>query len=685
VNDQAKQYILDEVANPNIRFLDLDSLVPEIDELYPEFWSGIIGDQHPYLKGLIATLTDDSSSLYLASGSSALKSSSASPVTDEGYAHLKLNRTFLSPKKVNGVITQQADFEEISIEKLIGYEKPHVLILGEAGCGKSTALKRLAERVARKVLENNQSLPTPIILRALDISSDDTSLAEKALSSTRELTVSGQPAVGVDQLQAGSVMLLIDALDEIGTRASLDVFAKALNEFRANYPRCPIIVTGRNYSYIQSLEALKDFRQFTIAPIGHKEATKIIKNLSRKKATIDKSKTREVVRQLEHIHGIELSPLLVTVFVSSTDSTRRDIPANITELFAKYTEELLGRWDSGKGAGQQYESNLKGLLLQRVAFKMHSQKQVSILKEDFQRYIENELAEVGQHEAKIDSLLDEIKRSGIFREFDGRIEFRHLLLQEFFAGRGIPDPKLISTLVLDEWWRRAIVFYFGANPGNESALRNLIGDESGKNPQQLFNVAITVGLAAQACYFIKVSPKMEIFAWVLNALGAARDVYLPGGKDGAGLPLHTFLMHYLVGRDGVAAECLGDVSYFTSIIEGEQDSEKKGLIAFWYLVGLIEANKLETAYGLIRKLHLNDARYYLGIHLGSFLAKNIRSTDKVNREWAKKIMDEVSPQVGPIRGQFLKEFKSQLVELRKGEIKELPEDVVDIQAEESDL
>ena len=64
-----------------------------------------------------------------------------------------------------------------------------------------------------------------------------------------------------------------------------------------------------------------------------------------------------------------MNRLLVTVFVATTDYSRKDIPANITELFKKYTEMMLGRWDASKGLAQQYQAPLKDFVLPKSLMK----------------------------------------------------------------------------------------------------------------------------------------------------------------------------------------------------------------------------------------------------------------------------------------------------------------------------
>ena len=55
-----------------------------------------------------------------------------------------------------------------------------------------------------------------------------------------------------------------------------------------------------------------------------------------------------------------------------------DIPENITELFKKYTELMLGLWNRSKTVGQQLESPVKDMLLCRIAYEMHAERLTSI-------------------------------------------------------------------------------------------------------------------------------------------------------------------------------------------------------------------------------------------------------------------------------------------------------------------
>jgi energy-coupling factor transporter ATP-binding protein EcfA2 len=668
ISEQAKAHILDTVENPNITFLDIDDLVPEIDAHFAEFWYGISADRFPYLKSLETKLLTESE---FASLTALIKASDyKSPVSDTGFVPLRLTRTYLKPKKLHGKVTQEPEFEEINIGGILSRQERRFLITGEAGSGKTTLLKRLAELLCRDGLNGKDAL-IPVVIKALDVAVSSATLAEDVLTTTTVFTVNGAAAFGIEALEQGSVCLLIDGLDELGSIRVLQSFIEKLTVFDRLYPSGKLILAGRNYSYITQEAAFAPYIRFSVAPIGFKEANQIVKNLGKAKL-LQTERSKEIMRQLENIHGFELNPLVVTVFAASSDSTRKDIPSNITELFAKFTELMLGRWDTEKGLSQQYEAKLKALLLQKVAYRMHSDKLVRLPTAEFRLTIERELEQLGQKETKIDTLLDEIlNRSSLLREIDGYTEFRHLLIQEFFAGQAMSEES-IATFAKEEWWRRAVVFYFGSNPENETGLRALCRDDVSYSTTELFNLGVTLGLSAQACYFVKLQAKAELIQWCIRSLASATTPLLDDTTM-THLPIHAFLYTYLVGRDAVGADCTEVLAQQNPNLAfgGDVTSE---LEEFWLIVGLMESGHLGEAFERIRRFRPSKPLSLLSLHMGAFLIEKVRGSTREQKRVAKQIGDHLQPSIRPLITKYLKEFKSRLVEIQKGEVRELPLD-----------
>lgn len=378
-----------------------------------------------------------------------------------------------------------------------------------------------------------------------------------------------------------------------------------------------------------------------------------------------------MVRKIQDVHGVGLSPLLVTVFVATSDIARKDIPANITELFKKYTEMMLGRWDLSKGLSQQYIFPLKDFLLKKIAYEMHAQKTTYITRKECERFFETELEKLGKKSVEIDLLINEIiNRSGLFRCYEDKIEFRHLLLQEFFAGRGIPSPDLIPSLVTDYWWQKVIIFYFGEHPSASQDLIMVVNKLTALPPKERFQSSVTIGLSLQACYLIQVTTKLDIFKWVIGGLASVKGEV---DREAKKYPLREFLIYYLFGRDAVACEILETniKKIIEEVVNKESNLDQKELLIFWLIVGLIEGGFITHAEQMLHDFHPKDDRLLLALHLGCILIEHLKVTTTEQKDIAKRICKHIAPKIEVLRKELLGELSSELLEIQQGKLKAL--------------
>lgn len=671
VNDAARDHICQEISDPRLVFLDSDELIPKIDELFPELWLGIDADIAPYFRKMKKMI--ESSDDTLAMADLLPGNSQAGVATDQGFVMLQLYRMTLKLEKHKGQISKVPHLEQLPITGLLKKKQRLFVIFGSAGSGKSTSLKRLAYLLANRGLKfaSSEKPKIPILLRATDIAGNlDRSLVELCDAECRRLTGLSSGSFSTDDLTGGRVAIFIDALDELpGDDARVSVLT-LVRQFHLNYPDCIVIVTSRDHSSVQSLAALNDFDKYNLSPIDYKQAQQIIKTMQKGKS-LPSEKSQELVRRLEEVHGMELNPLLVTVFAATSEYSRQDIPANITELFKKFTEMMLGRWDATKGFKYQYHAPLKDFILTKVAFAMHKEKMTSIDLGNFDHILKTELENRG-HNADTEQLRDElINRSGLFIRVNDTIEFRHLMMQEFFAGRGIPSTDYLHTVITDPWWRRAIVFYFGEHPDGAAALRSAMASLQGRTTEDNYNSALTLGLALQACYLVEVKDKVDIYRWVVDGMANAKDEFLAAGDSEGRTPITRFLFYYLFGRDSVALSVLEsrvddilDTWNGTDIPEDYRD-----IRVFWILTGLIESGAMNDVERLIKTFKPSDPRLLLGIHLGCHLTQHVRVSTKQQSDSAKRICDTLSSRIDHLRTQLLDEMKAELLEVRQGAIK----------------
>ena len=417
---------------------------------------------------------------------------------------------------------------------------------------------------------------------------------------------------------------------------------------------------------------MAEYEEYRISEIDFKQALQIVEKLSKKKS-LPKAVLRETMRRLQDIHGVTLSPLLVTVFVATSDYSRKDIPANITELFKKFTEMMLGRWDSAKGLGQQYHANLKDFLLKLLGYEMHKKGVVSIKEKECIDFFTHELEIRGQRSEDIKILIHEIlHRSGLFRCNEGKVEFRHLLLQEFFAGRGIQNSSEVIELIKEQWWQRAIIFYFGENPGDNNTLEKTITDLNTSTANERFLATVTFGLAVQACYLLKVTHKHNFLHWVILGLANIKeDLMNEITSTGHKYPLHLFILYYLFGRDSVAFDVLDRCpsTFLKDILQECKDESSRETAEFWYIIGLVESGYLENVQSQLKKFRPKDGRLLLALHLGCFMIENVKMFGKEKKAIAEKIRISIEPRIKHLRLQVLDEYKSELLEVRKDEVK----------------
>lgn len=674
INDAARQHIIDKISSPNILFLDSDELVPRIDENYPELWLGIEADLLPYFQAIQRSILGDHSS-HETDGHDGILVSAADDIS---FVALTLYRTVSKRRTVRGRVEEVPHFEEIPFSSAVNYKSKRILILGDGGSGKSTGLKRVALELARRALEDDSSYRIPIVLKAVDIARvKPSSLIEFADATARALSSTAKTCFSDKDLASGSVIFMIDGLDEVGDDVDKVFVLDALDDLQKTSPKCQIILTSRPYRFISDLNQLKRYDEFRVSPISWKQAEKIVKRVTESRQ-IPQEQARGFLRSLEKIHGFELNPLLVTVFAATVDLTKKDIPANITELFKKFTELMLGRWDERKGLKQQYQAPLKDFVLKRLAFRMHVDRKTSIPKMEAIELIKTELIQRG-HEEDVPKLLDEIfSRSGIFRVIGDNVEFQHHLLQEFFAGRGISDQEMIQNFIQDDWWRRPLVFYFGEEATNITLLLGSTKVAQGFQPKLMVEAATTIGLALQACYLSPVDEKLAVWKWVVTAFDVCQNSAIKLSDASGKYPMTSFFHYYLYTRDSVSLSHLKSHivelgEWIESDIGVNTVSQQSRL--FWLIIGLIESGELDSAKEILSTFTPEDTRFLAAIHLGCHLAKEVRPLPPHERNVAAEICKSLAPQVAPHLKQILDEMGSLLLEMRNGEVKLIDDEI----------
>ncbi len=659
INANARSYIQSEISNPRLKFLDRDDLIAKVDEKCPEIWSGIVAEVSPYLKSLADRVDELSISVQdINNAQSSLGAFAAA--SDRAFVDLLLGYQELTLEKRDGQITEGFRFVEVRGSQLFRNDGVRALVLGEAGSGKTTLMIRLAYLLAKNSSVSRKTYRVPVLVRAFELVTQ----AGDVFSTLSNLVLKNHALralpFGLEDFEAGRVVLLVDGLDELAESADRQAVIDFCLRYVDAYPRCSMALTTRPYSSVDRLAGLNRFKRFRMSSLSIEDASKMLANLdSQKGAAAAADWRRETLRKLQGIHGVDLNPLLVTVFAVSTKIDKKDVPANIAELFAKFTELMLGRWDEKKGLDQQYQAKVKEALLSEFAFELHKSGGSSFQRSEFVAFAARRLREINLT-ADLDLLVAELlDRSGLLRG-DEEMEFRHHLLQEYFAAKGMPGIEFVRGVVADDWWRNSVVFYFGANPRNVEQLLDVATSNSGRAADSF----IAVGLALQACYLSKIDDRIDVWKWV-NGAAASSLIELESAAQEEKYPLTHFIGGYLEARDALALSGIEDgghhlAEWCKNFVDGEVAERH----AFWYAVGLSELGEFKLLGDVMETI--KDQMLLTAIYFGLFFAHDLKALTLDQKKKISSLMQKLEPVVAINRHRITDEFRGQLLEYRRG-------------------
>ncbi len=341
-------------------------------------------------------------------------------------------------------------------------------VLAAPGGGKTTLMKRLVTAYAypERRTKAEDGLPErewlPLLVRCRQLgASPRTSITDllHAIPRLAEMNELADAFVAVvdDALRSGTVLLLVDGLDEIPDEGQRVAFVKQLRTFLATYPSIGAVVSSRDAGFrvvggaLNSTCALyrvselddNDIKALTVA--WYREVVG-----DRPSVITDASRLADAIVQTDRVRQLAKNPLLLTTLLLVKRWVSQ-LPTRRTALYAKAIEVLLMTWNVEGHEPIDLEEAIPQLAF--VAYAM--------MKEGIQRITLSRLTQIlalarkempevlGYAKQTVGQFIQSVElRSSLLMLSGHKIEggtiqptyeFRHLTFQEYLAARAVVD------------------------------------------------------------------------------------------------------------------------------------------------------------------------------------------------------------------------------------------------------
>jgi len=374
----------------------------------------------------------------------------------------------------------------------------HIVLLAAPGSGKSTLLKRLATAYSfpERLLEISDHLPTkdwlPLVLRCRE-------LRDRAYRPIIELLDEISRHAGMnlhereifqqsvhEKLRGGSILLLVDGLDEISDESARQAFASHLRTFVGMFPQSALVVTSREAGFRLIAGVIASAcRPAKLASLTEEDVTTLCESWhaevigNNPKVRTEARELAQAIWSNERIGKLAENPLLLTTLLV-VKRWIGELPRSRTARYRETIRVLIRTWNVEGYQPLDEDETLAQLSYVACAMTESGKNQIdrrALLKllHDARHELEAELqfARTSPQEFldRIEyrsSLLMQTGHSPVQGVPEPIYEFRHLTFQEYLAARGYVEEQypnrgegksladMLESHFKDERWREVI-------------------------------------------------------------------------------------------------------------------------------------------------------------------------------------------------------------------------------------
>lgn len=445
ISGRAQKRLEREKKGLNIRIFDIKWLVEKFTDFYPEifFDERIIG----FLQRKVLELEEKH--LFSKRGKNLSEC-----FVEPSIAMVDVPGEFDEEKSL--VTIQKRTFPFAHLKNIIR-QRAKIILVGDPGAGKSVALTkfvidRLRETwvsaVRRKKLPDQ--IKIPILFPANDF---------LKFTNSQELVKNYIGAESVIE-HFKVIIMIIDGLDEVLPDQRNDVFLKA--EDFSEQLNCALLISTRKIDFVKTPPIA--FETYELLPFRVGQALKLFEKITSNTQIL--SALKDGLVKIEY--QIPMCPLSLLLLIEIVESYK-EIPASITELYDRFSDVALGRYDRQKGINVLFEYLIKKRFLSELAFKEFlKKKRMEMPVKEFNEFLGNYAHLYGWGKENLKGFIREIERAGILNLREP-ISFPHRSFLEYFGAFYIYDNQrefksledFLTQIYFKDFWGNVAFFYIG--------------------------------------------------------------------------------------------------------------------------------------------------------------------------------------------------------------------------------
>lgn len=510
ITNNAKEVLFKKYADKKVEFIGGQELATLIDRFAPDSFTAIPLALQKFADETLDLLAvEDSRSLVVAGADNFYLEPVISRKNFDGYGNPKISARIKNLDDLLHILAKG----EVSV------------IQAGAGGGKSRLVRELTRRVlASTDFSDGRIVPVTLHANLLQENAKE-KLSEKLDALDAVILGNAHPIVFVDGFDE------IDLGDDGRAQFLSDLIALAAER------KISVVLLSRPFNEVVVLGSrLHTVNFFQINPL---KGAKAVEFLVRMAGNLDvKARIAADLGKSHLIKALDGTPIAYILLGRLMAENDQDLPSNLTELFQKYLELVLGRWEISKGLRSQkeYEVLIEALTWLSAYMLDNELPEVSI--KEFKGWVSTYCSKRPSIDLDVDALVSKAtnRDSVLFlRQDTESVGFRHRAFSEFFYARGLLKSTSINigAETFSPYWINSYYFLAGLRRDCPDLIQELSSVDLQDDTQRILRM-VNFGNLLLAGYM---TPTEDCVRAIIKIANEAADIYLRGADPSSESPL----------------------------------------------------------------------------------------------------------------------------------------------------